>query len=58
MGLKGCRLWGMGQLDSNVQEPRRVPSCPACMDRKRPRPLAGLPNILLSPPGVALQVEI
>jgi hypothetical protein len=21
MGLKGCRLWAMGQLDSNVQSP-------------------------------------
>ena len=21
MGLKGCRLWTMGQLDSNVQSP-------------------------------------
>jgi hypothetical protein len=21
MGLKGCRLWVMGQLDSNVQSP-------------------------------------
>jgi hypothetical protein len=21
MGLKGYRLWGMGQLDSNVQSP-------------------------------------
>jgi hypothetical protein len=26
MGLKGCRLWVMGQLDSNVQSPTLSPS--------------------------------
>jgi hypothetical protein len=25
MGLKGYRLWAMGQLDSNVQSPTVVP---------------------------------
>jgi hypothetical protein len=27
MGLKGYRLWAMGQLDSNVQSP--TPACAA-----------------------------
>jgi hypothetical protein len=30
MGLKGYRLWVMGQLDSNVQSPTTASNVPSC----------------------------
>jgi hypothetical protein len=35
MGLKGYRLWVMGQLDSNVQRPTAVPSAASACARSR-----------------------
>jgi hypothetical protein len=45
MGLKGYRLWAMGQLDSNVQSPAAPPA---------QAPLGAKPS---SSRGVAMQVE-
>jgi hypothetical protein len=33
MGLKGYRLWAVGQLDSNVQSPTVVFGCVAVRDQ-------------------------
>jgi hypothetical protein len=50
MGLKGYRLWVMGQLDSNVQSPtarsgtsRHTPRCVPCSERSSLFPRIRLP---------------
>jgi hypothetical protein len=52
MGLKGYRLWVMGQLDSTCRAPPRLPgSEPLDLDVR-----AGIHHV--PPRAVALQVEI
>jgi hypothetical protein len=61
MGLKGYRLWVMGQLDSNVQSPTAVPA--AAAERREERfevvavEVGAAENQALVHLVVALQVE-
>ena len=51
MGLKGYRLWVMGQLDFNVQRPTAVVQSVPCEQKRLQVP------VLAQSLGVALQVE-